>query len=92
MQGKKEGVGRRGGGGQEGKKLVFWLQKQQPSVFDLKCADTFFSLQESTQVFLMNNIISPSSLFLPCRDNFLYFQMQPEGMHWKDIFINVNAS
>lgn len=40
--------------------LVFWLQKQQPSVFELKCADTFFSsLSESTQVFLMNNIIPP---------------------------------
>lgn len=25
-----------GGGG-----LVFWLQKQQPSVFELKCADAF---------------------------------------------------
>lgn len=33
------------------KKLVFWLQTHQPRVFELKCADTIFSLQESTQVF-----------------------------------------
>lgn len=51
MQGKKKREVGWKGGAEEEKKLVFWLQTHQPSVFELKYADTFFSLQESTQVF-----------------------------------------
>lgn len=74
------------------KNLVFWLQKKQPRVFDLKRADIsfftpslsfFLSSSESTQVFLMNNIILPPppskkpSRF--CCDNFSLFSDATRG-------------
>lgn len=45
MQGVKKKKKREVGDGEWKKKknLVFWLQKQQPRVFDLKCADVFFA-------------------------------------------------
>lgn len=76
------------------KKSCFLVTKAVTKGVWLKMCWRFFSLSlsESTEVFLMNNIIFSPSLFPFAVIIFLYFQIQPEGMQWKDIFINVNAN